>query len=191
MGFTRFYGTWRNTRDFLSVSNEICTINMMRISQKIQTSIRSFQNKTLLFIQRNVCPAKSIIRTCIQPADIVYPWYFPFGYEMWGSASMRDFTVTAKISENRRTRVSLREYYEYFFFLRKYMFNAIWYGGLLQIREHTREFYKSKQQQIKFKRDSYKALTESCKTKAQMQSSSRDKILNFTLIRFPAIEEVQ
>jgi hypothetical protein len=94
---------------------------------------------------------------------------------------MRDFTVTAKVSENTRTRVSLRKYYEYFFFLRKDMFNAIWYGGLLQKREYTREFYKLKQQQIKFKRDSYKALTDYCKTKAQMQASSRDKILNFTL----------
>jgi hypothetical protein len=51
---------------------------------------------------------------------------------MWVIASMRDFTVTAKVSENTRTRVSLREYYEYFFVLRKDMFNAIWYGGAYQ-----------------------------------------------------------
>jgi hypothetical protein len=60
-------------------------------------------------------------------------------------------TVTAKVSENTRTRMSLREY---FFFLRKDVFDAIWYGGLLaqqlaiditlQMREHTMEFYKSK-----------------------------------------------
>jgi hypothetical protein len=64
------------------------------------------------------------------------------------------------------------------------VFNAIWYGGLLaqqlaidivmQMREHTMEFYKSKQQQIKFERerDSYKA---------QRQASLREKIVNFTL----------
>jgi hypothetical protein len=64
------------------------------------------------------------------------------------------------------------------------------YGGLLaqqlsidialQMREQTMEFYKSKQQQIKFKKDSYKALTDYCNTKAQRQVSSRDKIVNFT-----------
>jgi hypothetical protein len=78
---------------------------------------------------------------------------------MWGVAIMRDFTVTAKVSENTRSRVSLREYYEYFNFLRKNVFIAIWYGGLLaqqlgidiamQMREQTMKFYKSKQQQIK------------------------------------------
>jgi hypothetical protein len=66
--------------------------------------------------------------------------------------------------------------------LRKDVFNAIWYGGLLaqqlaidiamQMREHTMEFYKSKQQQIKFKGD-YIALTDYCNTKAQRQASSR------------------
>jgi hypothetical protein len=81
------------------------------------------------------------------------------------------------------------------------VFNAIWYGGLLvqqlaidiamQIREHTIEFYKSGQQQIKFKRNSYKALTDYCNTKTQRQASSRDKIVKFTLTRFPVIEEVQ
>jgi hypothetical protein len=117
--------------------------------------------------------------------------FFPFGDKMWGVAIMRDFTVTAKVGENTRTRVSLREYYEYSFFLRKDVFNAIWYGGLLaqqlaidiamQMREHTMEFYESEQQQIKFKRDSYKALTDYCNTKAQRQASSRDKIVFFTL----------
>jgi hypothetical protein len=69
---------------------------------------------------------------------------------MWGVAIMRYFTVTATVSENTRTRVSLREYNEYFFFLRKDVFSAIWYGGLLaqqleidiamQMRKHTMEF---------------------------------------------------
>jgi hypothetical protein len=87
--------------------------------------------------------------------------------------------------------VPLREYHEYFLFLRKYVLNAIWYGGLLaqqlridiamQMREHSMEFYKSKQQQMQFKKDSYKTLTDYCNTKAQRQASSRDEIVNFTL----------
>jgi hypothetical protein len=48
--------------------------------------------------------------------------FFPFGDQMWGVAIMR---VTAKVSENTRTRMSLREYYEYFILLRKDVFNAI------------------------------------------------------------------
>jgi hypothetical protein len=101
------------------------------------------------------------------------------------------FRPQAVPGENTRTRVSLREYYEYFFLLRKDVSNAIWYGGLLpqqlaidmamQMREHTMEFYKSEQQQIKFKRNSYKAFTDYCTTKAQMHASSRDQIVNFTL----------
>jgi hypothetical protein len=110
---------------------------------------------------------------------------------MWGSAIMRDFTVTAKVIENTSTRVSLREYYEYFFLFKKDVFNAIWYGGLLaqqlaidiaiQMLEHTMEFYKSsEQQEIKLQRDFFKALTDYCNTKVQRQASSRDKIVNFT-----------
>jgi hypothetical protein len=73
---------------------------------------------------------------------------------MWGVAFMMDFTVTAKVGENTKTRVSLREYYEYFFFLIIDVFNAISYGRPLlaqqlaidiamQMREHFIEFYKS------------------------------------------------
>jgi hypothetical protein len=71
--------------------------------------------------------------------------------------------------------VSPHEYY--FFFLRKDVFHAIWYGGLLaqqlaidiamQIRKHTMEFYKSEQQLSN--------------TKAQRQAFLRDKIVNFSL----------
>jgi hypothetical protein len=62
---------------------------------------------------------------------MIFVLFFPFGDKMRGVAIMRDFTVTAKVSEKTRTIVSLRDYYEYFFFLRKDVFNAIWYGGLL------------------------------------------------------------
>jgi hypothetical protein len=51
----------------------------------------------------------------------------------------------------------------------------------MQMPEHIMEFYKSKQQQIKIKRDFYKALTDYCNTIAQRQASSTDKIVNFTL----------
>jgi hypothetical protein len=50
---------------------------------------------------------------------MIFVLFFPFGDKMWGVAIMRDFTVTAKFSENTKTRMSLRKYYEYFFFLRK------------------------------------------------------------------------
>jgi hypothetical protein len=71
------------------------------------------------------------------------------------------------------------------------VFNAIWHRGLLaqqiafdiamQMREHTMEFYKIEQKQIKFKRESFKTLTDYCNKKAQRQSSPRDKIVNFIL----------
>jgi hypothetical protein len=50
---------------------------------------------------------------------MIFDIFFPFGNKMWGVAIMRYFTVTAKVSENTRTRMSLRKYYEYFFYLRK------------------------------------------------------------------------
>jgi hypothetical protein len=112
---------------------------------------------------------------------MIFILVLPFGDKMWGGSIMRDFTVIAKVSENTRARVSLREYYEYFFFLRKDVFNAIWYGGLLaqelaidiavQMHKHTMEFHKSEQQHIKLKKDSYKALTDYCSKKAQRQAS--------------------
>jgi hypothetical protein len=35
---------------------------------------------------------------------MIFVIFFPFGDKMWAVAIMRDFTVTAKVSENTRTR---------------------------------------------------------------------------------------
>jgi hypothetical protein len=85
------------TRNFLPVSNEICAIYIDDDVTKIQTSKRPSHESYIPCIQQKVCPAKNIIRTCIQSSQQRVPFilvlFFPFGDKMWGVAIMRDFTV--------------------------------------------------------------------------------------------------
>jgi hypothetical protein len=123
------------THDFLPVSNEICAIYIYDDVTKKPNEHTSIPNRDFVVYPTKRLPGKEYYQDLHSTSRHRVPMklaiFFPFGDKMWGVAIMRYFTVTAKVSENTRTRVSLREYHEYVFFLRKNLSNAIWYGGLL------------------------------------------------------------
>jgi hypothetical protein len=107
-------------RDFLPVSNEICAIYIDNDVIKHPNEHTSIPNRDFVVYPTKRFPDKEYYQnfhsTSRQRIRRILVLFFPFGDKMWGVAIMRDFTVTAEVSENTRTRVSLREYYDYFSF---------------------------------------------------------------------------
>jgi hypothetical protein len=115
----------------LPVSNEICAIYIDDEVKKNPNEHTSIPNRDFVVYPTKHLPGKeyyqylhSTSRHCV---PMILVLFFPSEDKMWDVAIMRDFTVTAKVSEKKRTRVTLHKYYEYFFFLRKDVFSAIWY----------------------------------------------------------------
>jgi hypothetical protein len=122
------------TRDFLPVSNEICAICIDDDVTKNPNEHTSILNRDFVVYPTKRLPRKEYYQDWLNASDhrhhvlMIFVLFFPFGDKMWGVAIMRDFTVTAKVGENTRTRVTLREYYVYFFFLQKrcVQCNLVW-----------------------------------------------------------------
>jgi hypothetical protein len=111
------------TRAFLPVSNEICAIYIDDDVTKNPNEHTSIPNRDFVVYTTKHLPGKEYYQdlhsTSRHRVLMILVLFFLFGDKMWGVAIMR---VTAKVSENTRTRRSLREYHEYFFLLRKDVF---------------------------------------------------------------------
>jgi hypothetical protein len=119
------------TYDFLPVSNEICAIYNDDDVTKNPNEHTSNPNRDFIiffylhpislktvgdfvvYLKKRL-PGKEFYQdlhsTSRHRVPMIFVLFFPFEDKMWGVAIMKDFTVTAKASENTRTRVSLSEY---------------------------------------------------------------------------------